>query len=235
MTPRHHVGIIRFPGTNCDLDTWEAISLVPGLAPVWVSHKEKNSGDLAAIILPGGFSYGDYFRTGAIAARSPVMDLVGDFAQKGHPVLGICNGFQILAEAGILPGTLLPNSGRTFLCQEESLVIENCRTPFTGLFDPGTPVTLPIAHQEGRFFIDPDRLQEIEKKGQVLLRYLKNPNGSLREIAGLTNVTGNVVGLMPHPERRASSLFGRPDGLLFFQSLALYLERQSLRTLSEAH
>ncbi|EQD25101.1 MAG: phosphoribosylformylglycinamidine synthase subunit PurQ [Nitrospirae bacterium] len=235
MTSRHRVGIVRFPGTNCDLDTWEALSLVPGLEPLWLSHKEKNAGDLEAIILPGGFSYGDYLRTGAIAARAPVMDLVGDFAEKGHPVLGICNGFQILAEAGILPGTLLPNRGRTFLCQDESLVMENCRTPFTAFFDPGTPITLPIAHQEGRFFIDSDQLQEIEKKGQVLLRYQKNPNGSLREIAGLANERGNVVGLMPHPERRAFSLFGKNDGLLFFRSLALALDRQSLPTSSPVH
>ncbi|MCL4485153.1 MAG: phosphoribosylformylglycinamidine synthase subunit PurQ [Nitrospirae bacterium] len=234
MPSRHRVGIVRFPGTNCDLDTWEAVSLIPELEPVWISHKDRQGSDLSAIILPGGFSYGDYLRTGIIAARSPVMDMVGSFAENGLPVLGICNGFQILVEAGILPGTLLPNSGRTFLCQEEALVMENCRTPFTTLFVPGTPLTLPIAHQEGRFFIDPDQLQEIEKKGQVLLRYLNNPNGSEREIAGLANGAGNVVGLMPHPERRVRSLFGRPDGLAFFRSLALHLDRQKLRTVETA-
>ncbi len=229
MPSRHRVGIVRFPGTNCDLDTWDAISLIPELEPVWISHKDRQGEDLAALVLPGGFSYGDYLRTGIIAARAPVMEMVGSFADRGRPVLGICNGFQILAEAGILPGTLLPNGGRTFLCQEESLVLENCRTPFTNLFLPGTPVTLPIAHQEGRYFIDPDQLQEIEKRGQILLRYLKNPNGSEREIAGVTNRSGNVVGLMPHPERRVRTLFGRPDGLLFFRSLALHLERQNSR------
>lgn len=227
---RFRVGIVRFPGTNCDFDTWDAVSTLSNLEPVWLSHRTRRADHLSAVILPGGFSYGDYLRTGSIAAKSPVMDLVADLALSGHPVLGICNGFQILSEAGLLPGTLLQNSGRTFLCREEPLVIENTQTPFTNLFLPGSPISLPIAHQEGRYFLGSDQLQELENRGQILLRYGNNPNGSLREIAGVTNQTGNVVGLMPHPERRIRSIFGRPDGLHFFQSLSLYLERKSLLT-----
>ncbi len=230
MPPLHRVGIVQFPGTNCDLDTWEAVESIPNLTPVFLSHRDRRVPDLEAVILPGGFSYGDYLRTGSIAAKSPVMELVGDLAAAGVPILGICNGFQILTEAGLLPGTLLQNSGRTFLCREESLVIENCHTPFTSLFEPGTPLTLPIAHQEGRYFLDPDQLHELEENAQVLVRYARNPNGSLREIAGVVNKRGNVVGLMPHPERRVRALFGKPDGLLFFQSLSLFLERQLLHS-----
>ncbi len=223
--PSYRVGIIRFPGTNCDIDTWEALTLVPDLAPVWVSHRENNDPDLSALILPGGFSYGDYLRTGSIAAQSPVMNLVTDYARRGKPVLGICNGFQILSEAGLLPGVLLTNNSRTFLCQEEGLVVDRTDTPFTGLFAPGTRIALPIAHQEGRFFLDPDQLQEIERSGQVLVRYSKNPNGSVHDIAGVTNSAGNVAGLMPHPERRTRGGLSAPYGFPFFQSLALWLSK----------
>ncbi|MGC8500802.1 MAG: phosphoribosylformylglycinamidine synthase subunit PurQ [Leptospirillia bacterium] len=216
------IGIIRFPGTNCDLDTWEAVALVPGLAPTWISHRDRSLDGIDAVILPGGFSYGDYLRTGIIAARSPVMDAVGQFAEKGHPVLGICNGFQILAEAGLLPGTLLQNSGRTFLCREEGISVEQTRTPFTLFFSPGARIRLPIAHQEGRFHADPDTLVELEAKGQVLCRYNANPNGSLRDIAGVTNAEGTIAGLMPHPERRMRGA-STTDGLPFFQSLAAWL------------
>ena len=229
MPDSFHVGIIRFPGTNCDLDTWEALSLVPGLLPRWVGHRERSLEGLDAIILPGGFSYGDYLRTGIIAARSPVMEAVGTFAEKGLPVLGICNGFQILAEAGLLPGTLLQNSGRTFLCRDEGLFVEPTRTPFTLFFSPGARIRLPIAHQEGRFYADPDLLLELETKGQILCRYQDNPNGSLRDIAGITNAQGNVAGLMPHPERRMVGEGAAAHGRLFFQSLAAWLsgERES--------
>ena len=229
MPDNFHIGIIRFPGTNCDRDTWEAVSLVPGLHPRWVGHRDRTLDGLDAIILPGGFSYGDYLRTGIIAARSPVMEAVGTFAEKGLPVLGICNGFQILAEAGLLPGTLLPNSGQTFLCREDGLSVEQTRTPFTLLFSPGARIRLPIAHQEGRFYADPGVLLELEGNGQILCRYQDNPNGSLRNIAGITNAAGNVAGLMPHPERRMRGEGASAHGRLFFQSLALWLsgERES--------
>ena len=219
MPLRFPVGIVRFPGTNCDGDTWEAVSLLPELEPVWVGHRQTGDSGLSAMILPGGFSYGDYLRTGAIAAIAPVMRLVAAFAEAGMPVLGICNGFQILTEAGLLPGVLLPNSGRSFLCQEERLVVERTETPFTALFQPGDRIALPIAHQEGRFAIDPGDLQTLEENGQVLLRYGVNPNGSIHGIAGVTNPRGNVAGLMPHPERRARSGGHSTDGLPFFQSL----------------
>ncbi len=223
MPGSYHVGIIRFPGTNCDLDTWEAVSLVPDLVPRWVGHRDRSLEGLDAVILPGGFSYGDYLRTGIIAARSPVMDAVGVFAEKGLPVLGICNGFQILAETGLLPGTLLQNSGQTFLCRDDGLSVEQTRSPFTMLFSPGARIRLPIAHQEGRFYADTDTLLQLETNGQILCRYQDNPNGSLRDIAGITNAAGNVAGLMPHPERRMYGEGASAHGRLFFQSLALWL------------
>ncbi len=223
MPGSYHVGIIRFPGTNCDLDTWEAVSLVPDLVPRWVGHRDRSLEGLDAVILPGGFSYGDYLRTGIIAARSPVMDAVGVFAEKGLPVLGICNGFQILAETGLLPGTLLQNSGQTFLCRDDGLSVEQTRSPFTLLFSPGARIRLPIAHQEGRFYADTDTLLQLETNGQILCRYQDNPNGSLRDIAGITNAAGNVAGLMPHPERRMYGEGASAHGRLFFQSLALWL------------
>ena len=223
MPGSYHIGIIRFPGTNCDLDTWEAVSLVPDLVPRWVGHRDRSLEGLDAVILPGGFSYGDYLRTGIIAARSPVMDAVGSFAEKGLPVLGICNGFQILAETGLLPGTLLQNSGQTFLCRDEGLSVEQTRSPFTLLFSPGARIRLPIAHQEGRFYADTDTLLQLEANGQILCRYQDNPNGSLRDIAGITNAAGNVAGLMPHPERRMYGEGASAHGRLFFQSLALWL------------
>jgi len=232
---RFRVGIVQFPGTNCDIDTWESVSLVSGLDPVWVSHRETGDPGLSALVLPGGFSYGDYLRTGAIAAQAPVMNLVREYASKGKPVLGICNGFQILAEAGLLPGVLLPNSSRTFLCQEETLVVERVDTPFTSTFSPGSRIALPIAHQEGRFFLDPGSLQKIEQEGQVLVRYSRNPNGSLHDIAGITNPSGNVVGLMPHPERRTRSGFHSTDGFPFFQSLSLWLDRYAPATTASTH
>jgi phosphoribosylformylglycinamidine synthase len=229
MPTQFRVGIIRFPGTNCDLDTWESVALVPGLNPVWVSHRERTDPGLSALILPGGFSYGDYLRTGSIAAQAPVMNLVIDYANQGLPVLGICNGFQILAETGLLPGVLLTNRNRTFICQEENLVIDRVDTPFTALFSPGSRIVLPIAHQEGRFFLDPDQLQEIERNGQILLRYSTNPNGSSHSIAGVTSPSGNVAGLMPHPERRARwSAFSSTDGFPFFQSLFLWLSKHAM-------
>ena len=223
MPGSYHIGIIRFPGTNCDLDTWEAVSLVPDLVPRWVGHRDRSLEGLDAVILPGGFSYGDYLRTGIIAARSPVMDAVGSFAEKGLPVLGICNGFQILAETGLLPGTLLQNSGQTFLCRDEGLSVEQTRSPFTLLFSPGARIRLPIAHQEGRFYADTDTLLQLEANGQILCRYQDNPNGSLRDIAGITSAAGNVAGLMPHPERRMYGEGASAHGRLFFQSLALWL------------
>jgi phosphoribosylformylglycinamidine synthase I len=220
---RFRVGILRFPGTNCDFDTFEAVRNVPGLEAAWIGHTETDLDHVDAVILPGGFSYGDYLRTGAVAAQAPVIESVRGFAGAGKPVLGICNGFQILVEARILPGVLLVNSSRSFICEETPLVVQNPRTPFTSLLSEGGRLSLPIAHQEGRFYL-PDRdLKELERRGQVVFRYLKNPNGSANDIAGISNPEGNVVGLMPHPERRSRSTAPGTGGYLVFESLLFSL------------
>ncbi|MHB1605588.1 MAG: phosphoribosylformylglycinamidine synthase subunit PurQ [Leptospirales bacterium] len=209
---------MRFPGTNCDIDTFEAVGTVTSLTPIWIPYTSTEVSDLDAIILPGGFSYGDYLRTGAISAQAPVINAIRAFAESGKPILGICNGFQILVESKLLPGALLMNASRSFICEETPLVVQNTRTPFTSLLPVGTRLSLPIAHQEGRYFLPDNALRELEQNGQIVFRYLSNPNGSIHDIAGVSNRSGNVVGLMPHPERRVRSPSGR-DGLLLFESL----------------
>lgn len=201
------------------MDAFEAVGRVSGLVPEIVTHVTNSLGVYDAVIVPGGFSYGDYLRTGAIAARTPVMKALGKFAGDGGAVLGICNGFQILAEAGLLPGILLENTGRKFICADAPLIIEQNRTPFTSLFSPGASLNLPIAHQEGRFYLDEKGLSALEENGQVVMRYQKNPNGALHDIAAISNFDGNVVGMMPHPERRSSEETGSTEGLTIFTSL----------------
>lgn len=215
-------GVVTFPGSNGDHDALSAVEL--GLreevAPVW--HKDTSVDGFDALIIPGGFSYGDYLRPGAIGRFSPIMGAVAEFARAGKPVLGICNGFQILTEAGLLPGTLLRNSSLTFVCDWINVRVETDRTPFTQGLDPGTVLRLPIAHGDGSYFVDPRSVGELESAEQVVFRYTdragaltedSNPNGSVDNIAGVCNAAGNVVGLMPHPERAFDAVLGGDEGL----------------------
>ena len=221
-------GIVVFPGTNCDTDTlWVVREVLQQPAePVW--HEDTNLSSFDAILLPGGFAHGDYLRAGAIARFSPVMGAVQEFAGKGGPVVGICNGFQVLVEAGLLPGAMMRNQGLRFLCKDVHLRVENAQTRFTRACRPGQVLRMPIAHNEGAYFADAETLAAMYKRGQVLLRYCDpdgcvtpaaNPNGSVENIAGICNEAGNVFGLMPHPERAAEPILGSADGRLLFESL----------------
>ncbi len=223
-------GVVVFPGSNCDHDTYHVISKVIGQPVDFIWHKEEDISRFDAIILPGGFSYGDYLRTGAIARFSPVMRSVVKFASEGGLVMGICNGFQILCEAGLLPGALLRNRDLRFICEHVNLRIEQTGTPFTSECQVNEVLSLPIAHGDGNFFCDPETLVALESEGRVVLRYCDpegrateaaNPNGSLANIAGICNRERNVLGLMPHPERAAEDLLGSRDGRVIFRSLAV--------------
>ncbi len=225
-------GVVVFPGSNCDHDTYHVISKVVGQPVNFIWHKEENVEGYDAIILPGGFSYGDYLRTGAIARFSPVMRAVTNFARSGGLVLGICNGFQILCEAGLLPGGLLRNRDLKFHCEHVSIRVERTDTPFTIDYREGEVLSIPIAHGEGNYFCDEQTLADLESGGQVIFRYCDidgritdeaNPNGSLGNIAGICNRERNVLGLMPHPERAAESVLGSRDGRAMFFSIADYL------------
>jgi phosphoribosylformylglycinamidine synthase I len=212
------VGVVRFPGSNCDADAFHAVELA-GADAVYLWHEEPDLAGSEAIVLPGGFAYGEYLRAGVIARFSPVMRSVADAAARGVPVLGICNGFQILAEAHLLPGALLRNEGLRFVHRWVTVRLENLGTPFTAALSNGVVLRMPVAHGEGRYFDDPAALDRLERDGRVVFRYLDNPNGSLRDIAGVRNEAGNVLGLMPHPERAADPLLGSTDGMLLFRSL----------------
>jgi len=212
------IGVVRFPGSNCDADAFHAIELA-GADPVYLWHEEADLRGSEALILPGGFAYGDYVRAGVIARFSPVMRSVAAAAARGVPVLGICNGFQVLAEARLLPGVLLRNEDLRFVHRWVSTRVESSATPFTAAIPTGTVLRMPVAHGEGRYFADDDALDALESNDAVVFRYLDNPNGSLRDIAGVRNGAGNVVGLMPHPERADESLLGSDDGMLVFRSL----------------
>jgi phosphoribosylformylglycinamidine synthase len=218
-----------FPGTNCDMDCYYVVKEVLKEDVDYVWHTQSDLSDYHCIILPGGFSYGDYLRTGAIAKLSPIMEAVRKEAEKGKLVIGICNGFQILVEAGLLPGALLKNTNLRFLCKFVHLRIENNKTPFTHLYREGEVLRMPIAHFEGRFFAPSDVLNSIEDKKQVALRYCdpkgnlteeENPNGSMNFIAGIVNEKGNVFGLMPHPERCSEKILSSEDGFRIFKSMA---------------
>ena len=206
------VGIVVFPGSNCDEDAFHAAGKVLGHQPQMLWHKDHDLRGSELVILPGGFSYGDYLRCGAIARFAPVMEEVAAFARKGGPVIGICNGFQILTEAGLLPGALLQNANRQYICQDVLLRTEKAKTRFTSDLDVGETVKIPIAHGDGNYFIDDEGLKRLEGEGQVVFRYLQNPNGSRNDIAGIVNSSGNVLGMMPHPERNAEPLLGNADG-----------------------
>lgn len=212
--------VIVFPGSNCDRDLAVAIEKVGGVAPAMVWHRESTLPDGTDLIaVPGGFSYGDYLRSGAMAARSPVMQAVKQAAERGVFVLGICNGFQVLTEAGLLPGALMRNAGIHFVCRDVALTIENNQTAFTSRYDAGEQVTFPVAHHDGNFFADAETLDRLEGEGRVALRYAEKVNGSARDIAGILNSGGNVLGMMPHPERVIEPAHGKTDGRRLFEGL----------------
>jgi phosphoribosylformylglycinamidine synthase subunit PurQ / glutaminase len=212
-------GIVRFPGSNCDTDAYHAVVERLGEEAVYLWHKDHDLQDVDVVILPGGFAYGDYLRAGAIARFSPIMNEVIAHARRGAPVLAICNGFQVACEAGLLPGALLRNAGLQFICDPIRMRVETTDTIFTSNYTVGQDIRLPIAHGEGRYTADEATLDELEARGRVVLRYVENPNGSMRDIAGIINEAGNVLGIMPHPERVVDPMLGSTDGLAIFSSL----------------
>ena len=225
-------GIVRFPGSNSDEDAFHAVTDVLGHEAVWLWHKDHDLKGSDVIILPGGFSYGDYLRAGAIARFSPIMREVVGYADRGGPVIGICNGFQIACEAGLLPGALLRNQNLQFVSDLVRVRVENTETRFTNQYAPGQVLRLPIAHGDGRFTADTDTIDRLEQNGQVVFRYVNaagdvepatDPNGSMRGIAGIVNERGNVLGLMPHPERAAEAVVGSDDGVGVFESILAHV------------
>jgi phosphoribosylformylglycinamidine synthase len=212
--------VVVFPGSNCDRDLAVALELVTGHRPAMLWHDENELPEhLDLIGLPGGFSHGDYLRSGAIAARAPIMRAVADAAARGTPVIGICNGFQVLTEAGLLPGALMRNAGLDFVCRDVALEVVATGTPFTRAISPGERINIPVAHHDGNYQADADTLDRLEQQGQVVLRYAEAVNGSARNIAGITNPAGNVLGLMPHPERCVEPAHGNMDGRRLFEGL----------------
>lgn len=227
------IGVVVFPGSNCDHDAYYALKHEIGVDTTFLFHKEHDLQDVDAIVLPGGFSYGDYLRCGAIARFSPIMREVVRFAQSGGPVIGICNGFQILCEAQLLPGALLRNNGLRFISKHVYIKTTNNRTIFTGELAEGEVLRIPIAHGEGNYYADPEILQELQADGRIVFQYCDadgnvtaeaNPNGSQSNIAGIVNAKGNVLGMMPHPERACSPILGSTDGLGIFRSIVRSLE-----------
>ena len=211
--------VITFPGSNCDRDMADALEKVSGtaVARVWHGDAELPQG-LDFIALPGGFSYGDYLRSGAMAARSPIMRAVVEAAGRGVPVLGVCNGFQVLTEAGLLPGALMRNAGIRFVCREVPLVVENTQSLFTAGYETGQRIVIPVAHHDGNYFADDATLDRLEGEGRVAFRYAESVNGSARDIAGILDPGGNVLGMMPHPERMIEAAHGGTDGRALFES-----------------
>ena len=217
-SPQPRVGVVQFPGSNDDRDAlWAFAALDAEAVLVW--HEETELPDLDAVVLPGGFSYGDYLRCGAIARFSPAMSAVADFADAGGLVLGICNGFQILCEAGVLPGVLRPNASLSFVCRDVRVTVERADTPFTSRCKPGRELVVPVKHGEGCWFADDELYEQLLARNQVVLRYAEPVNGSLYDVAGVVNERGNVMGLMPHPEHAVDPLLGSADGALILASL----------------
>lgn len=223
-----NVGVLVFPGSNCDHDAYHALKHVMGIDTRFIFHKETDLGDVDAIVVPGGFSYGDYLRSGAIARFSPVMQAVADFAAKGGPVIGICNGFQILLESGLLPGAMLHNSQLRFVCKQVYLKTVAFDTPFTTHVPKDKLLQVPVAHGEGNYYADTETLKRLEDNNQIVFRYADsegnitseaNPNGTITNIAGICNDKRNVVGMMPHPERAMESILGSTDGKYIFESV----------------
>ncbi len=226
--------IIVFPGSNCDHDCYNIVKHVIGRSASFVWHKEKDLSEFDAVILPGGFSYGDYLRTGSIARLSPIMTAVRQFSEMGGLVLGICNGFQILLEAGLLPGVMLRNESLKFICKDVYLRVDNINTPFTLKYFENQVVKMPIAHAEGNYYIDEETHSQLRKNSQIIFRYSGlngdtdgdvNPNGSIGNIAGVCNDKGNVLGMMPHPERCGEKILGGTDGYTLFESMVYYVEK----------
>jgi phosphoribosylformylglycinamidine synthase I len=210
--------VLVFPGSNCDLDLAVAIEQVTGRAPAMVWHRESElPEDTDFIAIPGGFSYGDYLRSGAMAARSPIMQAVANASQRGVPVLGVCNGFQVLTEAGLLPGALMRNAGLHFVCRSVGLKVENSQSIFTSAYSAGEEISIPVAHHDGNFQADAETLDRLEGEGRVAFRYTGEVNGSARSIAGILNSAGNVLGMMPHPERALESAHGNTDRRRLFE------------------
>jgi len=212
------LGVTIFPGSNCDRDALYAVERM-GAEPVELWHADADLKGSDAVIVPGGFSYGDYLRPGAIARFAKVMAALEDFARSGGPVLGVCNGFQVLTEAHLLPGALLRNAGMRFVCRRVRVRVEATETPWTSSCEPGEELTLPVAHNEGNYFADPVTLEQIEADDRVVLRYLENPNGSANDIAGVCNEDRNVVGIMPHPERASDPALGSEEGIRVLRSI----------------
>ncbi len=219
-----NVAVVRFPGTNCEFDVAEAVTALGG-EPTIVFHDEVSLGSADSVVIAGGFAHGDYLRPGAIARFSPIMEAVSRFALEGGAVIGICNGFQVLCEAGMLPGALLPNRSLRFLCRQVDIEVVDTGSAWTQACEPGELLSIPVKHTTGCFFAPPEQLEAIEASGQVAFRYApgENPNGSVNDIAGVRNEAGNVVGLMPHPEHAVDELTGSVDGLRLFESAALAL------------
>jgi len=212
--------VIVFPGSNCDRDMAVALEQVSGVKPIMVWHREAELPQgLDLIAVPGGFSYGDYLRSGAMAANSPIMRAVKDAADRGVSVLGICNGFQILTEAGLLPGALMRNAGISFVCRDATLKVENSQSAFTSRYEAGEEIVIPVAHHDGNYTADPETLERLEGEGRVAFRYSGEVNGSARDIAGIVSEAGNVLGMMPHPERMIEPAHGRTDGRRLFEGL----------------
>lgn len=212
--------VIVFPGSNCDRDLAVALKAVTGVAPTMVWHGDTALPDgIGLVAVPGGFSYGDYLRSGAIAARSPIMRAVVEQAGRGLPVLGVCNGFQVLTEAGLLPGALMRNAGLNFVCRDVALTVANAQTAFTSRYDADETIRVPVAHHDGNYFADADTLDRVEGEGRVAFRYAEDVNGSARGIAGLLNDGGNVLGMMPHPERKIEDAHGGRDGRRLFEGV----------------
>jgi phosphoribosylformylglycinamidine synthase I len=212
------VGIVVFPGSNCEQDC-KKVMVGLGAAADYIWHAETDLGGADIVVLPGGFAHGDYLRTGALARFSPVMETVSEHAAAGGLVIGICNGFQVLCEAGLLPGALRKNAGLKFLCKWTELRVENNATPFTSALRKGQVIRVPINHFEGNWYCSPEQLEAMRENGQIVLRYVDNPNGALDDVAGITNERGNVFGLMPHPERASEALLGSEDGRMIFESM----------------
>jgi len=226
-------GVVVFPGSNCDHDCYHVLKHVLEIDTVFLWHKDKDLKGVDFIVLPGGFSYGDYLRCGAIASQSEIIESVVDFAEKGGLVLGICNGFQILTETGLLPGALLRNRDLKFICRDVNLVVSNISTPFTSFYSSGEVIKIPIAHMDGNYFIDEPGLSDLIENEQIVFRYCNdtgetldeaNPNGSIDNIAGIINKKGNVLGMMPHPERCAEEILGNTDGIHIFNSVKKFLK-----------
>lgn len=219
------IGVLQFPGSNCDLDAVHVLRDVLKTDVGLIFFKDQNLSGLDGLVIPGGFCYGDHLRAGAVAARQPVMDEVKEFVAEGKPVIGICNGFQILCESGILPGALARNIGMKLICKWIEMRVENNQTAFTTRYKKGEIIRMPIAHGEGRYFCDEKTLADLKKNNQIVLRYYNgNPNGALDDIAGICNKEGNVMGLMPHPERCSEKILGGEDGRKVFESMLDYIK-----------